>query len=456
MRSVWFMSTVTTLVPESTDDELSRIWREESLRYVSAINAYVARGLKDGWEKAGRQPEDTRSRLACAVIAVVRRANQKGTPKALRDFFPPAFEPLLDLIKENGQVLPLALLLNDGRIVVRIGAPYETGRVVLIDGDRIHEQSRDMITVGRSPNRRWFAVARSSGVTVHDGWEGRQVGEYPWPVGREGVPSGFDVPATDGAPIITRLVPFCDGTRVLLISPNGVFVLGPDRAIRLLPSGERMREFFEWLRKEHPDDPLYFNLSMEHGDVSPDGRWIAAGDQDSLHYIYDATNLQLAGEIGNVESYPHYAAFSSDSSLVAFNSCHFYNGATIGAPIQLLPGLKTEPYSRDPRITTLQEGARVYAAVHRKDEFIVGDAYGYLRAFDHRGGFRWQHFIGSTIGHIDLSPDGKRLIVTSCAGFLCVIDLDTGTPDPFSIGTASHRERRRWLFWRNEPQPLIW
>ena len=94
--------------------------------------------------------------------------------------------------------------------------------------------------------------------------------------------------------------------------------------------------------------------------------------------------------------------------------------------------------------------------VARDDEFMVGDAWGYLRAFDLEGNFRWQHFIGSTITALDLSPDKQRLAVTSFAGFLCVLELHTGERDPFVIGTATHRELQRWLFWKGEDAPLRW
>jgi DNA-binding beta-propeller fold protein YncE len=196
---------------------------------------------------------------------------------------------------------------------------------------------------------------------------------------------------------------------------------------------------------------------MVHAAMSQDGRLLAAGYQSSLHYVFDGETYEIIGEVGHWSEYPHHTVFSDDESLIAFNSCHFYNGVTIGVPTSLLPGLKTEPYDReDERIVPLQSGARVYAAVARRDEFIVGDALGYLRAFDNKGRFRWQHFIGSTVGDIDIGPDGRRLVVSTYAGFLCFIGLDTGEADPYQIGTATHRERRRWLFWRQENGPLRW
>ena len=86
-----------------------------------------------------------------------------------------------------------------------------------------------------------------------------------------------------------------------------------------------MREHFKWLQKEYPDDPLSYDLSMEHGTISPDGKLIAAGHQSSLHYVFDAESFDIVAEVGHLSEYPHYAAFSSDGSLIAFNSCHFYN-----------------------------------------------------------------------------------------------------------------------------------
>jgi len=142
--------------------------------------------------------------------------------------------------------------------------------------------------------------------------------------------------------------------------------------------------------------------------------------------------------------------------MIALNSCHFYNGRTLGVPLSLLPGLTTESYEVDKRLMLLEVGARVYAGVCRDGEFIIGDASGYLRAFDLSGNARWQHFIGSSIGDIDISEDGKTLVATTYAGFLSIIDMDTGQPDPFTISTGDHRERRRWLFWKKELQPLIW
>jgi hypothetical protein len=320
----------------------------------------------------------------------------------------------------------------------------------MIDDLKIESLPSDISTVGRSPNRQFYAVARKKCVTIHHGWDGRTIATLKWPTGKEGVPKGIKMEPFKETPIVTKLIPFDTGDKALLIGPQSIFVMTANRAIRLLPTNEDLQASAAWLN--NPDH----HLSMEHGAISPDGKLIAVGHQSSYHCVFDADSYQRVGEIGPYSQYPHHAVFSADGKLIAFNSCHFYGGKTIGVPTRLLPGLTTEAWTPDGRFTNLQDGERVYAAVFQNDEFIIGDAYGYVRAFDVNGNSRWQHFIGSTVEDIDVSRDGKRLVVTTRAGFLSIMDLDTGTPDPFAIGASTHRERRRWLFWKKEPRPLAW
>lgn len=198
---------------QQADDDLSRRWRDESRRYISALNDYVRRGLSEGWETVGpEEPQDTRQPLAMAVLDAVRRANESGNIDGLHERFPRAHRPFIDLLEENGQSLPVVLLLDDGRIVLRIGAPYEPGQAVIIDDRKVTPLPPDIITAGRSPNREFFAIARSDEVTIRRGWSGPRTVSLRWPTGREGIPHGFEAEPIEGTPTITRLIPFdgCD------------------------------------------------------------------------------------------------------------------------------------------------------------------------------------------------------------------------------------------------------
>jgi hypothetical protein len=426
-------------------------WREQVIAYAQGINEFVARGLRVGWDRAGKEPpEPDLAHLVAPLIEALREANRTGAWSTLRDEWPPAHSPLIPWLREHGQTIPVVNFLPDGTLIARIGGHLVSGRTVHIDGNSVV----DLPTVGffgRSPNRKYFAFARSDGIEIREGWYGPRVTMCKWPSGLEDLPSGFDVAPFDKPPVPTQLVPFPDGRRVLLVSGDGIFVLDAFTARRLLPTNEQLREHFSWLRTTYPNDPLAINLDMEHGAVSHDGKLIAVGEQASQHFLFGAS-LDLLAEVPPASEYPHYASFSEDGSVVALNSCHFYNGATIGVATGELAGASSVDEAKS---FPLHDGARIYAAVGRRDEFITGDAAGYLRAFSADGAYRWQHFIGSSVGSIDISDDRRTLAVSTYAGFLSIIRLDAGHQQPYQIGNGNHLEERRWIFWKDET-PLIW
>jgi hypothetical protein len=305
---------------------------------------------------------------------------------------------------------------------------------------------------GRSPNRKYFAFAREGRIEIRQGWSGRRTAFCSWPLGTEDVPNGFDVPPLAQHPTPTRLVPFPDGGRVLLVSGDGIFVLSPNSVERLLPTREQLREHFSWQREKYPADPLTCSIDMEHGTISNEGTLIAVGEQSSSHLVFNS-DLQEVFQVPPGSEYPHHAIFSADDAVLALNSCHFYNGTTVGVSTA---SLRNKPTGTSPEPFQLQDGARVYAAAARNDEFIVGDASGYVRAFDMTGKYRWQQFIGSSVEDIDLSADGRRMAVSTYAGFLSIFHLDAGQQHSYQVGNGNHLEERRWIFWKGERMPLIW
>jgi hypothetical protein len=148
--------------------------------------------------------------------------------------------------------------------------------------------------------------------------------------------------------------------------------------------------------------------------------------------------------------YPHHAAWSGDGTFACFNSCHFYNGVTVGAQLDQLRGLELDAYDEDERLRPIQGGMRVYASEWMDDAFALGDAGGYVRAVTPSGEEKWRHFVGSSIGGIARSPDGRMLAVATAAGFLSLLDTRPDAPDPAVIGTAGFAERLRYVTWRGE------
>ncbi|ERO60706.1 hypothetical protein [Pseudomonas piscis] len=426
-------------------------WHNAVHRYAQDINRYVETGMREGWDNLQEPYLPPTEHLLPAWQAALEENNagpwDPATRQAFRQAWPPAHFPLTPRLDDQGQMIPALALLADGSLLARIGAPYEAGSVVHIDNDRVRTLDR-VEYFGACPQRRYFAWARAEGIQVTDGWDGPQVASFAWPERLAGLPADLEL-RERATP--SRLIPFPDGQRVLLVSADGIFVLHADGATRLLRNLEELRQD---LAKGVAAEDLNLDLDMEHGAISADGQWIAVGEQSSSHLVFDA-QLQQVAEIGPGSEYPHFACFNQRGDRLLLNACHFYSGASLGVAVADLPGLATDFYSDDPRTPVLQDGARVYAGVSRGDEFIIGDAYGYLRAFSETGEERWQHYVGSTLCAMDISPDGQTLVAATYAGIIVRIELDRGRPD-WQIGTGAHHEVQRWLFWKDLAKPLLW
>lgn len=424
--------------------QLSERWQREGLAYAKAVNAFVERGMAKGWDKVGKEPVDTRADMAYKVLRVVRAANQQGQVARLRELFAPFREPFLKRLQENGQRLGSIVLLPDQRIIVRIGLAWEKGPVYLVDGTKIVCQ-RGIIAVGRSPDRRFIAVARKDMIEIRQGWKGRIVTTLNWPTGLEGQWRTLPIKALKGPPDLEEIIAFPDGKRVLLVSGDGIFVVGPDGGLRIHPDVEDHRKKIEEAHGQY-DPPLIGD--MAHGAISPDGALICAGHQASKHVIFN-DDLERIATIEPRLDYPNHAAFSADGRHLALSSIGLFSGSTVGVATNRLSKSKL-------KVIKLDNGCEVNAVAAHENQYILGEARGYLYAVNTRGKRLWQYFLGSTISGMDISPDGRTLAVGSYSGILHLLDLHTGSRDPFAIGTAAHRERRRWLFWATEAKPLAW
>ena len=436
---------------------ISQRWREEGSRFAQDVNAFMDRCNRLGPEQAGEEPYDTRTDLAETVLQAVREANEAGRSADIREDFRPAYFPFIEFIKVNGQIPAPLSWLAGGQILVRAGST-----TYLIDDLHI-ETLPGILSFGRSPDQKYFAVARQSGITIYDGWDGPEVTSLNWPtIGTRKGDHTLERWSHAGAKG-DQLVPFPDGKRVLLATREAIMVVEPHRSTMLFPE-----------EREESEDTW---LNNPHGAVSPDGSLIAVGDRlTGAHLIFNDRYEKVGQIAGLVDLAPWHASFSDDGTCLALSSFMLYQGATVLVPTCRFPGLvvgekelKIHWFSKatwdgmqrglqefDKDLLVLNSRSGAYASAWRPGEFILGDAQGFLWAFDRAGATRWHHFIGSSIGALDISPDGRRLLASSAAGFVVILDLDTGETDPDAIGTSMHRERRRWVFWKNEKRPLAW
>jgi hypothetical protein len=205
-----------------------------------------------------------------------------------------------------------------------------------------------------------------------------------------------------------------------------------------------------------PDDEEWdSNIDMENATLSNNNKYIIVGDQCSEHRILNEDGEEI-GEIGQQSSYPHYCLFSKDDSQLITNSCHFYNGITIGVDTSNLDGLKIKAYDEKGDFKIIDDGMRVYVGITTSEYYILGDAYGYIKAFDKQGKCLWRHFLGSTIGGLAISDDEKTLWIGSCSGMIHKLKLGKGHRDNHTIGNGNHYEEFRLILWIGEKKELWW
>jgi len=169
-------------------------WQRKTRGYAAAVNNFVEKGLRDGWDNAGAEPAPSgREHLVSDLLKALKRNSKKSPPQSIAELWPPAHAPLVEpAIKAQGQSVPVLALLDDGSIIARIGASYHDGHVVKITQQGIHKIP-DLNYFGQGPNKRYFAIPKTDGVSIIDGWDGPETCFCPYPTGLEDVPEGYVV-----------------------------------------------------------------------------------------------------------------------------------------------------------------------------------------------------------------------------------------------------------------------
>ena len=318
-----------------------------------------------GWDVyKGEDAVDGREYLGEAVFKLLKEANERGETAKFRADFPPSSvifseDKLKDKLGNIDQICPLC-----GENVLFIASNDEGKTLYLLEGDRVSEVAKGVIAVGKSKRNEIYALLRRSEVELIKGYDGRGGGE---PIAK----FSHDVELTyDEAEIL----PFNDGSKVLLTAHDGIFLISQSGAKLIHPIYEELYE-----DDEGNVAPLY--IDMANATLSNDNALIVAGEQNTdEHVLMDREGERLGG-IGAQSAYTHFCLFSVDDTQLITNSCHFYNGVTIGVDRALLKrGLEVGFYEPDggdgQNFTLIDDAMRVYAGVATRDFYILGDAYG--------------------------------------------------------------------------------
>lgn len=433
------------------NQEAAAAWRSEGHRYAREINEYVRLGMESGWDKKLKEPEnDSRSKLAADVWKMIREANKAGEVEQLRQELPAATWPLVDSYREDTQAIKSISFVGESSVIFRAGTSWEEGAVYTAGKHGICKMP-ELSLVGRSVQGSVYALVGPDDIRLirkpDVQLQGEELAVFPWSTIKrqlkEEMPN-LETLADCERPdqIIEEVIPFSDGSGLLLVSSEGIYLIGKDRTQLLHPSASELEE----------NEMDNTSIAMAHGSVSPDERWLAFGSQSSDHLLLDRST----GKVHSIypeSSYPHYSVFTHDGQQAWFNSCHFYNGSTIRVPLDEVLSGASDKREEWP---LAEDGARVYAAGVLSDGVVLGDAYGYLRMIDVEGAELWRHFVGSTISGMAVSDDEGVLAVGTYGGMLHLLDLRAESMDEYSIGTGTIRELGRYVVWKSEAEPLRW
>ena len=410
---------------KKTPTNIKEEWNNLGSKYANEVNQMVEFGEKNGWKNwKGKEPEDKRDHLADEIYHLLKEANKNNSVDKFRNNFPPAHSPLIKFFESKGQSIEQMQFIDNEKIVFLTGTAYQKRQAYILNGEKVIDLDSSIDAIGKSKRNNVFAIVSENKIVTTQGWEGDII-------------QRFELTETKELGI-TNLIPFNDGLRILITTSEGIYIISTD--------GEKMI---------HPEPDLEdvewdSNIDMENSTISNDNKYIVVGDQCSDHRILNE-NGELIGEVGPQSSYPHFCLFSTDDEQLITNSCHFYNGITIGVSTNKIEDLKIEAYEESENYRIIDDGMRVYVGLTTKELYILGDAYGYIKAFNKKGECVWRHFLGSTIGGLAISDDEKTLWIGSCTGMIHKLKLGKGHRDNHTLGNGNHYEEFRLILWKEEP-----
>ena len=409
---------------DKSKENIKQEWNLLGSKYASDVNEMVKFGETNGWENwKGEEPKDERDHLADAVYQLLKEANKNNTVAQFRNDFPPAHTPFIKFLQDKGQSIEQLHFINEQKVVFLVGTAYQKRQAYLLKNDTIIELDDTISAIGKSKKNNVFAIVSNHKIVTTQGWQGEII-------------ATFNLEKTKDLGI-TELTPFNDGHKILLTTSEGIYIISKDAENMIHPVPDLEDE--EWES----------DMDMENATISNDNNYIVVGDQCSDHRILDNNGVEI-GEVGPQSSYPDFCLFSKNDHQLITNSCHFYNGVTIGVDATDLKNINITAYEESEDYTVIDDGMRVYCGVATSKYYILGDAFGYIKAIDTKGNCIWKYFLGSTITSITISDDENTLWIGSASGMLHKLQLDKGLRDNHTIGNGNHYEEFRFIFWKEE------
>ena len=437
-----------------SSNNLAAEWNTKGHQYISKLNELIAKSY-EGQDAPEYFPEEPRTvEEAKLAISLVEAEWREGRWSAEKPIVDRAHEPFVDMLDDVCQSLNCVTILGADEFLVRLGTSYKPDPTLHVQGAQVTERP-DILAVTISRNRELLLLVQEQGFNVVRSLDEDPIVCIPWP-------KGMAAKALDVIHISN------DGKSIAFVADEESVWLGQINGTDSVwtcvhPASSILREFEEEFDDLDDEEAGAWYDSMMHCDLSPDGKFIAYGSQSYGHFIdrIDGVGeIRSWAEIGHLSEYPHYACFSDDSTLVALNSCHFYNGATVCARLADIEGLHTNPYEEDRHAPLIDNRLRVYAATwlpskeEQKEGFALAGA-SYLDIVSSDGTLLSSSYFGSSASSIDYCPKTGLLAVASYSGFLHIFVPSQTAEKEKAVGYRPILEQYRWVFWHDRP-PFCW
>ena len=442
---------------ESVDDA-SRAWIAEGERYTSLLNKWLHE-LYTQDEPSFEEPTFERQDLERAVIDGVTELGARGQGALAHTKFPLYYDGIGKAFWDRYGLVVDRVLAAGLDTYARVR--YPTNRppeVFHITGETIAPLP-DLLAIGSSHDKQYLAFAYDDRLEIEHGGERMRLA-YPTAFhhAADRLPTALGRGRAMAVESV-RVLP--NGRDVLLVSAEGIFVVGTGGAQRLYPLDATLDEYVA----EHAEDTLRIAMHFGNADVDASGTRIACGGMFRRGIMAGLAMYRLVDGKWTLENTSQDDAFFPAQAVFHRTRPHVAFAATLYASLHndltnttfridlddLAPG-PIESFGGG----ISRERGRVQAIASFGNGFLLGFDNGYVRwmGVEDNTQLLGYVYVGGSIYDIDVAADGQSFVVASDAGLVSRFTLgDRASPN--LIATMPLVDASRTAFFRTWP-PLRW
>lgn len=440
-------------------DDASRAWIEEGERYTSQLNKWLHE-LYTLEEPTFEEPTFDRHDLERGVIDAVEQLNARGDGALAHAKFPLYYDGIGKAFWDRYGLVVDKVLGTATEIYARVRYPsHRPDEVVRITADAITPVP-GLLGIGSSHDKQYLAFAYDDRIEVHKGNE-RITLAYPTAY-QHAAADALPNTLGKGSTMAVRELRVCpNGKDVLLVTAEGVYLVGTDHAQRLYPLDATLDEYVG----EHDGDTFELAIHFANADVSPAGDRITCGGMFKRGIMAGLAMYRLVDGKYVLENTSQNDAFFPAQAIFHRSRPHVAFAATLYASLH--NSLVNTTFRID--LDDLQPGEidEFGGGVSRERgrvQVIASFGKGFLLGFDN-GYIRWMGveenaqllgylFVGGSILDIDVAADERSFVVASDSGLVSRFTLaDQASPN--LISTLPVTDDSRTAFFRTFP-PLRW